>query len=355
MKSKPLSRALAAVGVIALALTSAAMGQGNGQGNKASGARPKLSIQKLEHSFGEIKKGASAQHSFTVKNEGNADLEIKNVAPACGCTASDFTKIIPPGQEGKITLTFNSAGFNGAITKHAEVYTNDPEKPQITLMLSMVVAGDEPPRGRQVGPFLIGPAPEWISRAPQGSSVNGLITISNTTAQPIKITNLELNGEAFTAKLQTLEDGKRYATGFVSSATLPVGSHKQTLKLTTDSRETPEIELRLEVMVVPAVTVNPVSLTFDNVPVSDPEAEISLISKFLWVRSGRGAGLEIKSITSDLSFVKVKNETMEGGSITLRVGFGERPPKGTHTGKIKIETNNSDAKTLEVPIKVIAK
>ncbi len=80
------------------------------------------------------------------------------------------------------------------------------------------------------------------------------------------------------------------------------------------------------------------------------------MSKFLWVRVGRGAGLEIKSITSDLPFVKVKTETADAGgsSITLRVGFSERPPKGTHAGKIVIETNNPGVKALEVPITVTA-
>jgi len=346
-----LSRILASALLAALALTGAALGQEA----KDQPSKPKLSIQKLEHNFGEIKKGAPAQHSFTVKNEGGADLEIKSVVPACGCTASEFTKIIPPGKEGKITLIFNSAGFNGAVTKHAEVYTNDPERPQFTLMMSMIVVGEEAARALKVGPFMIGPSNEWSGRAPQGSSVDGLITITNTAPAPINLTKLDANGTVFDASLQALEEGKRYSVSFVSSTTLPPGLHKQTLKLTTDSKETPELELRLEVVVAPSVTVSPASLTFNNLPVSTTESEASLVSKFLWVRSGRGGGLEIKSITSDLPFIKVKIESVEGGSITLRVGFSEKPPIGTHTGKVIIETNNPDVKTLEAPITIHAK
>jgi len=78
MKSTSLSRILAAVGGAMLALTSASLGQGS----KDQQAGPKLAIQKLEHSFGEIKKGAVAQHTFTFKNEGKADLVIKDVAPS---------------------------------------------------------------------------------------------------------------------------------------------------------------------------------------------------------------------------------------------------------------------------------
>jgi len=253
-------------------------------------------------------------------------------------------------------LTFDSSSYNGAVTKTAEVYTNDPERPQFTLMMNAVVASDETPQGRQVGPFIVGPTNQWSGRTPHGSSVNGLITVTNTTQQPVRITRLDPNGAAFSVTLQTLEEGKRYSVSFVSSTTLPIGIHQQTVKLTTDSKETPGLELQLEAVVVSPVTVNPTSLVFENVPVSNPEMEISLVSKFLWVRMGRGAGLEIKSVTSDLPFIKVKTEMGDpnGSSITLRVGFSEKPPKGTHTGKIKIETNNADVKVLEVPITVNA-
>jgi len=78
MKFKSLSHTLAAAGVVLLSLTCAALGQGSSD----TQAKSKLAIQKLEHSFGEIKKGAVAQHTFTFKNEGQANLEIKSVAPS---------------------------------------------------------------------------------------------------------------------------------------------------------------------------------------------------------------------------------------------------------------------------------
>src|SRR5574341_353214 len=177
MKTISFLRVLATLGAVSFALTGAVFGQSSGN----SQAKPKLVIQTLEHNFGEIRKGSVAAHSFTFKNEGKADLEITRVAPSCGCTSSEFTKVGPPGQEGKVTLTFNSVGFNFAVAKSAEVYTNDPEHPQFTLMMNAVVAGDDAPQGARVGPFIVGPTNQWSSRAPRGSSANGLITVTNTT------------------------------------------------------------------------------------------------------------------------------------------------------------------------------
>jgi Spy/CpxP family protein refolding chaperone len=58
-----------------LLLASAAFAQG-------SADAPKLVIKSKEHNLGEVKKGTQAQHTFVFKNEGKADLLIKNVAPS---------------------------------------------------------------------------------------------------------------------------------------------------------------------------------------------------------------------------------------------------------------------------------
>ncbi len=49
--------------------------------SQAATGTPKLVIKETEHNFGEIKKGVNATYTFTFKNEGKADLEIKRVAP----------------------------------------------------------------------------------------------------------------------------------------------------------------------------------------------------------------------------------------------------------------------------------
>lgn len=223
-------------------------------------------------------------------------------------------------------------------------------------MLSMIVLNDETPQGKIVGPFIVGPTDQWSARVPRGMSANGLILINNKSGQPVRISKVAAGGEAFTVALQTLQEGARYSLNFTSAPGLPLGNHRQLVKLTTDSAEQPELTLTLEVNVFPALTFSPASLTFDKVPVSDPESDITFLSKFVWLRLGRGAGLEVKAMTSDLPFIKAQVESTgaDGQSVVVRVGFNAKPTKGTHSGKLKIETNNTDVKVIEVPINVIA-
>ena len=43
--------------------------------------QPKAVVAQKAFNVGEIQKGKLAQHTYVIKNEGSADLEIKNVAP----------------------------------------------------------------------------------------------------------------------------------------------------------------------------------------------------------------------------------------------------------------------------------
>jgi hypothetical protein len=99
-------------------------------------AEPKLAIASFEHSFGTVVAGKPLNHTFKVKNEGTATLEIKNVSPSCGCTTTNYDKAISPGQTGGITLAIEKTeNYRGEVIKTAEVTTNDPNQPKFTLTL----------------------------------------------------------------------------------------------------------------------------------------------------------------------------------------------------------------------------
>lgn len=98
--------------------------------------QPKLVMDSLEHSFGAVKAGTPLNFTFKVKNEGKADLEIKSVSPSCGCTTTNFDRMITAGKTGGITLAIeHTESYKGEVMKTAEVTTNDPDKSKFTLTL----------------------------------------------------------------------------------------------------------------------------------------------------------------------------------------------------------------------------
>lgn len=102
----------------------------------AAGPATSVALSESNFAFGKIKKGEKVEHVYEVTNTGTNPLIISEVKPACGCTVPDYTKEpILPGQKGKITLKFDSASFDGLVTKQAEVYAN-VEKAPIVLTFS---------------------------------------------------------------------------------------------------------------------------------------------------------------------------------------------------------------------------
>lgn len=113
--------------------------QGGAQDEKTKPAAPKLMVDGLEHNFGKVKEGEEVSHTFKIKNEGDAELIIHNVSPACGCTASDFPRKLAPGEEGKITLAVKTAGMKGRNERAADVFSNDLTQSPLKLLLRMYV------------------------------------------------------------------------------------------------------------------------------------------------------------------------------------------------------------------------
>lgn len=77
---KPVRPILAFVFAVLLVAPVAAQQNQPTNGSKSNGA-PLLVIDSFTHDFGEVKAGTPLRHVFKVKNQGNADLLINNVAP----------------------------------------------------------------------------------------------------------------------------------------------------------------------------------------------------------------------------------------------------------------------------------
>jgi hypothetical protein len=96
------------------------------ENGEVHGDLPEISFEQTEFNFGKVAVGEKITHTYTFVNKGNADLQIAQVTPSCGCTTlKDWPKEpIAPGKSGVITVEFNSAGFSGNIEKTIQVATN---------------------------------------------------------------------------------------------------------------------------------------------------------------------------------------------------------------------------------------
>ncbi|MBO7464563.1 MAG: DUF1573 domain-containing protein [Bacteroidales bacterium] len=86
---------------------------------------PIISFDEIEHDFGTLKEGEKVSYTYSFTNTGKAALIVSSVVPGCGCTVADFTKEpVKPGQQGKISITFDSKDKKGQQRKRVSVQAN---------------------------------------------------------------------------------------------------------------------------------------------------------------------------------------------------------------------------------------
>jgi len=91
--------------------------------------------------FGQEEAGKTLNLLFEFENAGSDLLIIKNIVPACGCTAAELKKReYKPGEKGTIAAKFNTSGYNGRIVKTITVTSNDPDAPEIRLTIRGTLA-----------------------------------------------------------------------------------------------------------------------------------------------------------------------------------------------------------------------
>lgn len=112
--------------------------------NTASGADgekiPVIEFEKDIHDFGKVIQGEKVSIGFKFKNTGSADLLIAQANTSCGCTVPTFPKTpIKPGNEGTITVMFDSAGRKGVQNKTITVVTNCQPSGTVVRIKAMVI------------------------------------------------------------------------------------------------------------------------------------------------------------------------------------------------------------------------
>ncbi len=102
-----------------------------GDGASPTSPAPVLSVRAPVYDWGERYRGEQLDVAFALENTGTAELKIRSVKPACGCTLVDertFKKILAPGEATVLRMTIDTGTFRGEIEKTTEIISNGAGK-----------------------------------------------------------------------------------------------------------------------------------------------------------------------------------------------------------------------------------
>lgn len=163
-------------------------------------------------------------------------------------------KVIPPGGEGEIQVTFTVNRTRGKKTKSVTVHSNDPLNKLLVLRVQAFIEVDVD----------LDPNRIYFNQIQRGTEEIRRIKLVGTKAHDVHITELKLQDNAkITARLlNPANEPDGAVVEIVIPADIPVGRFFDRVTLTTDYEPQRTLVLTLHGQIVGDITVNPKSVQF---------------------------------------------------------------------------------------------
>ena len=201
----------------------------------SAGLGPKAQVSETTYDFGEVFEDRKLAHTFTIKNIGDALLEIKDIDSDCACTAADSDKRIPPGGQGRITLTIAPYSVLRQFAKKTKVFFNDPDHPEVVLTMKGY--------GK---PFIeIQPSHIIRLRGKPGEELRDQVRFISHLPVPWEIKEFKTNIPQFIdVTVKAIEPGKIYVVE-VRNKRQESGNYAGVIELSTTSEKRPRLIMRV--------------------------------------------------------------------------------------------------------------
>ncbi len=307
------------------------------------GAHPNIELSPREFDFGEVWEDESVQETITVKNTGDAPLNIISVRGNCGCTVPTRPKSpLQPGESDTFTITYSTKRI-GKADKKVTVRSNDPNEPQIVIpvkgLVKRIYESDTHNRVsfRHLDPKAI---------------EESTITLENKFDEPLPL-KLAENWDTgpFDVRLKEVDEGQKYELTVKTRPPLRIGNNRARVKLETPKEDLPDVLITINANVIPRVTVVPSSL-FVSSNRTEP------FDQTVKVRFRADQPIKVESVRAVPETIKAELEPMTqpfGRSvmsyqpIKLTLPAFDEIPAGA---KLIVTTNDPDERyhELEMPI-----
>jgi hypothetical protein len=209
--------------------------------------QPKVQFDTAEFTFGVMDSMGTDRHEFVLRSVGSAPLILTKGSTSCKCTISEVSeKPIPPGHSAKVTVQWSGKGNLGEFQQTANILTNDPARPQITLTVS----------GRLTTSVRFDPPELVFTRITAGEKAKGKIRLYGYLAEPFQVRDFKVDNPKVAGlfdfhshplsaeQLKEDQDAKAgYEVEVAVKPGLPVGPLREKILLSTSYSSHPTVEL----------------------------------------------------------------------------------------------------------------
>lgn len=305
----------------------------------ASAGTPKAVVEESEYNFGEHEPGPVLEHTFEIKNAGDAPLKILAIRPQCGCTEiGDTPAVIAPQETGLFPFSLRTHKVHRRYAKNVRITTNDPDNPQIVLKLCGVS------RER----IEVEPTRAYFGRIMPSEVRTKVLRIINHAAEPLEPTLPPLNPQSsFTYELSELEQGRVFELRLTNKPADEPGAFSETLKLQTNWETEPVVRISVNGEVPPRLELLPEYLHLFE-PAAGVQADEVYAVRFL--NHGAESVRVFEAVASDPALKVELREQTPGRryALDLTVPSSYRIPSGG--ASLTLKTDDVTQPKLSIPL-----
>ena len=292
---------------------------------------PSIFCDEPTYDFGEMDNMSKVEHTFVLKNTGNAKLIISRVKPACGCTVAKLSsREIVPGETASLKTILSLKNRHGHQRKSIKVQSNDPKNPNLLLYL----------KGRAVTDIEI--KPRNVNFRLQSQTNSAVKTVEISSKKSLVITEVISSSAIVNPTLEHIEDNHKYTLTIALAKNIPKGLTQAEVKLKCKNHRD---------IVIPVSVMRTGVLSFAPKVLVIRPANNRPITRYIIVRAG--IVKKFKLIDVDVPDEQINASITSLGNYGYRIKLTNIPPLKELDGKtVLIKTDVAEMPEIKIPFKV---
>lgn len=294
---------------------------------------PRLEVDEPTHEFGRQHNRQTLEHTFVLRNDGDAPLRILEIKSTCGCTVGALSDdVIEPGAEATLLTRYNLRGRRGPEDSALVLRTNDPDRPEFSLHM----------RGEAVEYLRVTPDFLFYNEVVAGQSVTRHIEIKGRPREPFEILSATVPEGRFAVQSVEVLEAHHYRVSVLFEAPEAPGLSQGVLEIETTHPVYPELTFPITAQVPGPLEVVPTSIQLLT-GVDTP------LTRFIVVRPGKVREFEVTGVETPHAGIEVAVDPMPNGSHRIRLSnlVALEELEGT---ALVIRTDAEEMPEIRVPI-----
>lgn len=295
---------------------------------------PKIVFEEQTYNFGKIYIGEIVEHGFKFKNQGSAELLVKNVKSSCGCTAALVSKShLLKDETGEVQVKFNPGRYVGMVSKSVTVNSNDPESSSVKLTIA----------GEVIEEVSVNPRLLSFGIIRKGDSSTRSVEVKTIPELKIKVKKVESPNPyiSFTDNNAEKDGTNRFQVTFSNYEY--IGKFTGVIFIYTSSNRQERLDIPFSGEVIGDITFYPEIVSFGQIT-QEQDANKSVILNIV------NNDVKIEKIEVDPGTMNYTISELNNTSKKINITLGKESTVGKITGSLKIYTNSTIQPIIQIPI-----